>query len=73
MRQKRNSPNSSSQESGQKHQKQKFYRPHFNKPKRNFPPRYDRKYDREILEGFAEKYRGSLVGDVASQWLRELP
>ena len=70
MHQKRKRPNSSSQESDRE-PKQKFYRSHLNKFKQNIPPRYDRKFDREILEGFANKYRGSLIGQVVSQWLRE--
>jgi len=27
----------------------------------------------EILEGFAEKYHGSLVGQLAAQWVQDLP
>lgn len=70
--QKNKRPNSRDGESGQK-QKQKYYRPsHFNKPKPKTPPKYDRKLDREILQKYAGQFRGSLVGDVASQWLRDL-
>ena len=61
---KKNRPNSSSQESGQKHQTQKYYRPHFNKTKSKLLPRYDRKFDRKILQKFAGQFGGSLVGDV---------
>ena len=55
-----------------KRKKEKFYRPHLNKFKPNIPPQYYRKFDREILEGFAEKFRGSLVGQVAAQRLRKI-
>ena len=34
--------------------------------------KYDRKYDREILQSFAEKFRGSLVGQVATDRLRQI-
>ena len=58
---------------GKKQVRQKYFRqPHLNKPKRKNPPRYDRKFDREILQGFAEKYRGSLVGQLAAQQLRDI-
>jgi len=65
-------PGPSAQGEPGKRQKQKFYRPHSIKPKRKTPPRYNKKFDREILKDFATKYRGSLVGYVAIQQLRDL-
>ena len=66
-------PGPSTQGEPGKRQKQKYYRhPHLNKFKPKIPPKYNRKFDREILEGFAEKYRGSLVGQVAEQRLQEI-
>jgi len=58
-------------ESGKRH-KQNFYRPHSIRPKCKTPPKYDKKFDREILERFVNEYDGSLVGQVAIQRLRNL-
>jgi len=61
-------------EPGKKQMRQKYFQhSHSIKPKRKIPPNYDRKFDREILKRFTEKYRGSLVGQIASQRLQDLP
>ena len=61
-------------EPGKKQERQKYFRQlHLNKTKPKIPTRYDKKFDREILQGFAEKYRGSIIGQVAAQQLRVGP
>ena len=60
-------------EPGKKQMRQKYFRhPHLNKFKQNIPPRYDKKFDREILQNFARQFKGSLIGKIADERLREI-
>ena len=42
------------------------------KSKRKIPPRYNKNLDGEILQKIAGEYRGSLIGQIASGWLKDL-